>query len=174
MNNQTLDVLRSRRSIKSYEARQIDESLLCEILEAATFAPTGKNSQSPTIVVVQNKEEIAQLSKMNAEILGVNSDPFYGAPTVAIILGNPEYFTWMEDACLVAGNLMNAAHAVGIGSCWIHRAKQMFESEAGKQLLKKWDLNENLIGVANIILGYQQGEPKPRVARKSDYIKRIN
>lgn len=173
MENSTLDILRSRRSVKSYESRQIDETLLTQILEAATYAPTGRNSQSPTIVVVQDPSTIATLSKMNAEIMGVNSDPFYGAPTVAIILGNPEHSTWLEDGCLVAGNMMNAAHAVGVGSCWIHRARPMFESAQGKAFLKQWGLNEDLIGIANIILGYQKDAPKPRVERKTDYIKRV-
>lgn len=168
--NETIKLLCERRSVKSYKQEQIPDELLAEVLKAATFAPTGRNSQSPQMVVVQNPATIAQLSKMNAKIMGVESDPFYGAPTVVVVLGNPEHSTWFEDACLVAGNLMNAAAAVGLGSCWIHRCKPMFESEEGKALLNEWHLDTSLVGVANIIMGYQDAPAKPRVARKEDYI----
>lgn len=171
--NNTIELLCERRSVKSYKKEQVSEELLQEALKAATFAPTGRNSQSPVMVVVQKPETVAQLSRMNAEIMGVESDPFYGAPTVVVILGNPEHSTWLEDGCLVAGNLMNGAAAVGLGSCWIHRCRPMFESAEGKALLKEWGLDENLVGVANIILGYQDAPAKPRVARKEDYIVRI-
>lgn len=171
MNETVLETLRTRRSVKSYENRPVAENQLKAALEAATYAPTGRNSQSPTLVVVQDKDTIAQLSRMNAQIMGTESDPFYGAPVVVVIFGDPDCHTWMEDACLVAGNLMNGAHASGLGSCWIHRARPMFESEEGKALMKKWSLKENLIGVANIIMGYQKDQPKPRVPRKEGYIK---
>lgn len=171
--NDMIKILCERRSVKSYRNEQIKDEELQEALKAATFAPTGRNSQSPVMVVVQKPETVAQLSKMNAQILGVESDPFYGAPTVVVVLGNPEHSTWIEDGCLVAGNLMNAAAAMGLGSCWIHRCRQMFESQEGKALLKEWGLDENLVGIANIILGYQDAPAKPRVARKEDYIVRI-
>lgn len=171
--NETINLLCERRSVKSYKPEQVSEELLQEALKAATFAPTGRNSQSPTMVVVQNPEQIAQLSKMNAQLLGVDSDPFYGAPTVVVILANPEHSTYLEDACLVAGNLMNACAAVGLGSCWIHRCRPMFESAEGKAILRSWGLSDQLIGVANIIVGYQDAPAKPRVERKQDYIVRI-
>lgn len=173
MENEMLKVMYERRSVKSYKAEQIKEEELQAILKAGTLAPTGHNSQSPVMVVVQNKETIAKMGKINAEIMGAKNDPFYGAPTVVVVFGNPEYNTWMEDASLVAGNLMNAAAAIGVGSCWIHRAHPTFETEVGKQLKKEWGIGEQMIGVANILLGYQKDEAKPRVARKENYIVRV-
>lgn len=172
MNESALEVLCTRRSVKSYQDRPVEPELLEAALKAATFAPTGRNSQSPTMVVVQDKATIAQLSRMNAQVMGTESDPFYGAPVVVEIFGDPECHTWMEDACLVAGNLMNGAAAAGLGSCWIHRARPMFESLEGKDLMKKWGIREDLIGVANIIIGYQKDPAKPRAARKESYIVR--
>ena len=173
MKNEVINILCERRSVKSYLPTQVKEEDLQEVLEAATFTPTGHNSQSPVMVVVQNKEDIAKMSKINGTVMGVTTDPFYGAPTVVVVFGDPEKPTWMEDACLVAGNLMVGATAKGIGNCWIHRARQTFESAEGKALMKKWGLKENMVGVANIIMGYQDGPAKPRVARKEDYIIRV-
>ena len=108
---------------------------------------------------------------MNAEVMGASNDPFYGAPCVIVVLADPERYTWVEDASLVMGNLMNAAHAVGLGSCWIHRARQMFDSEDGKALLKKWGLPETLRGVGNCILGYSEEEPNPKPRKEGRIIK---
>ena len=129
--NQTLQDLKTRRSCRKYRPEQIEESELEQILEAGTFAATGMGMQSPKIVVVQDKETIKTLSKMNAKIMGVTSDPFYGAPTVLIVLADKSRRTYLEDGSLVMGNLMLEAEEQGIGSCWIHRAKEEFESEGG-------------------------------------------
>ena len=156
--NQTLQDLKTRRSCRRYRPEQIKESELEQILEAGVFAPTGMGMQSPKIVVVQDKETIEELSKMNAKIMGVTSDPFYGAPTVLIVLGN----------------LMNAAHAVGVASCWIHRAKEEFESEEGKALLKKWGIEGDYAGIGHCILGYAaEGGEAPAKPRKEDYVVRV-
>ena len=136
--NETLKNLEERRSIRKYKDEQIRDEQLNEILEAGTYAPTGMGAQSPVMVVIQDKETIRELSKMNADVMGTNSDPFYGAPTVIVVLADKNRLTYVEDGSLVMGNLMNAAHAVGVDSCWIHRAKEVFESEKGKELLKKW------------------------------------
>ena len=133
---QTLDAIKTRRSIRKYKAEQITDEQLDAILEAGTYAATGMGKQSPVIVVVQKPELIAKLSKMNAAVMGTTSDPFYGAPTVLIVLADPERGTYVEDGSLVMGNLMLAAHALDIGSCWIHRARQEFESAEGKALMK--------------------------------------
>ena len=129
--------------------------------------------QSPVIVVVQKPELIAKLSKMNAAVMGTTSDPFYGAPTVLIVLADPERGTYVEDGSLVMGNLMLAAHAVGVDSCWIHRAKEEFESAEGKELLKEWGLPENLVGIGHCILGYRDCEYPEAKKRKADYIVRV-
>ncbi len=174
MTNETLDCLKTRRSIRKYQKKQVEEEQLQAILEAATYAPTGANRQAPVIVVVQNPELIAKLSKMNAAVMGMNVDPFYGAPTVAIVLADQTASpTWMEDAALVAGNLLNAAHSVGVDSCYIYRAKEVFASEEGQALLKEWGLNENYVGVANCILGYRDCELPAPAKRKENYIIRV-
>lgn len=171
--NETLEVLKNRRSIRAYKNEQIPEEVLAQILEAGTYAPTGMGLQSPVMAVVQDAETIRKISRMNAAVLGTDSDPFYGAPTVVVVLADRTRGTCVEDGSLVMGNLMNAAAALGVGSCWIHRAREVFASEEGKALLASWGLDpEVYIGVGNCILGYaaQPGNAKPR---KADYIVRV-
>ncbi len=171
MTNATLECLETRRSIRKYQKIQIKEEELQAILEAGIYAPNGAGRQSPVIVVAQDPEMVAKLSKMNAAVAGINADPFYGAPTVAVVLADKTAApTWMEDAALVAGNILNAAHSVGVDSCYIYRAKEMFSSEEGLELLKEWGLNENYVGVANCILGYRDCEYPEPAPRKENYI----
>lgn len=144
MNNEVLKAMKTRRSIRKYKPEQITDEQLDAILEAGTYAATGMGKQSPVIVVVQKPELIGKLSKMNAAVMGSSNDPFYGAPTVLIVLADPEIGTYHEDGSLVMGNLMLAAHAVGVDSCWIHRAKEEFESEEGKALLKNGESKETM------------------------------
>lgn len=162
-------VLQERRSIKKYKTEQIKQSELDVILECAKNAPTGMNMQSPVMVVVQNEETIKEISRLNAEVLGMQIDPFYGAPTVIIVFGNTSCVTYKEDASLVAGNILNAAVAMGLGGCWIHRAYEVFQSEDGKKLMKKWGLGDNYAGVANCILGYADQSPEKK-PRKENYV----
>ena len=137
----TLEDLKNRRSCRSYQPRQITEEELQQVLEAGTYAPTGRGAQAPIIVVVQDKETIAALSRQNAAIMGnPEADPFYGAPTVLIVLADKSRPTYLYDGSCVMDNLLNAAQAVGLGACWIHRAKEEFESEEGKALLKQWGI----------------------------------
>lgn len=172
--NEVLKCLTQRRSCRSYKPEQIKEEELETILKAGTFAATGMGRQSPKILVLQDAEEIAHLERMNAAIMGnPEAKPFYGAPTVCIVLAEAGYFTAVEDGSLVIGNMMNAAWSIGIGSCWIHRARQEFDSEEGKALLKKWGIEGDYIGVGHCILGYPTGEYRPTAERKSDYIVRL-
>ena len=174
MENIVLKSLKERRSIRSYQDRQVEEEALQAILEAGTYAATGMNRQVPIIVCVQDKETIEQLRRMNAEIMGTpDSDPFYGAPTVLIVLASTERPTYVEDGSLVLGNLMNAAYAVGVDSCWIHRAKQEFESEEGKALLRKWGIEGDYVGIGHLILGYRDCELPAPAPRKENYIYRV-
>ena len=130
--------------------------------------------QSPKIVVLQNPEDIAALERMNAAVLGnPDAHPFYGAPTVCVVLAEAGAFTNVEDGSLVIGNLMLAAWSLGVGSCWIHRAKEEFASPEGKALLKKWGVEGDYIGVGHCILGYPTGEYRPAKPRKNDYILRV-
>lgn len=172
--NETLRVLRERRSIRKYKAEQITDAELDAILETGTWAPTGMGKQSPVMVVVQDAETIAYMSGLNAEIQGnPGADPFYGAPTIVVVLADSTNPNWIKDGSLVMGNLMNAAASLHVGSCWINRAEELFDRPEGKELLKKWGLPENYRGVGNCILGYAEGEPSVPKPRKEDYIRRV-
>lgn len=170
--NETIKNLIERRSCRKYSTTQIKEEELNSVLKAGEYAPTGMGRQSPIILVLQNKEKIEKLSKLNAKIMRTDKDPFYGAPTVLIVLADKNIGTYKEDGSLVLGNLMNAAYSLGLGSCWIHRAKEEFETEEGKELLKEWNIPENYVGIGHCILGYpeEKSEAKPR---KEDYIRFI-
>ena len=163
--------LKERRSIRKYKSEQVSDAHLDAILEAGLYAASGMNTQNSIMVAVRDKETRDQLSRMNADVMGTDKDPFYGAPCVVVVLVEPERYTAVEDGSLVMGNLMQAAYDIGVGSCWIHRARQMFESEEGKALLRKWGLREDLIGVANCILGYPDEEPAPKPRREGRIIK---
>ena len=171
--NETMQTILNRRSCRSYTDEQIREADLEQILLAGTYAASGMGRQAAKIVVVQDAETRDQLRKMNAAIMGVDSDPFYGAPTVCVILADPEVRTWNEDGSLVIGNMMLAAESVGAASCWIHRAQQEFDSPEGKALLKKWGIPERYRGVGHCILGYAAQEPAQARPRKADFVHRI-
>ena len=172
--NEILKAIRERRSIRKYKAEQIKDSELNAVLEAGTWAATGKGQQSPVMVVVQDAETIAYLSGMNAQIMGnPGADPFYGAPTVVVVLADGENPNWFADGSLVMGNLMLAAYSVGLGSCWINRARELFDMPEGKELLKKWGLDEKYRGVGHCILGYADGAAPAPKPRKTDYILRV-
>ncbi len=173
MENAVIKSLMERRSIRSFSDKQVEESALEAILKAGTYAPTGMGRQSPLMVVVQDKKTIQTLSRINASIMGFGSDPFYGAPTVVIVFADKNVSTYLEDGSLVMGNLLNAAHAVGVDSCWIHRAKETFQTKEGKELLKQWGVGENYVGIGNCVLGYRNGEYPDARPRKSDYIRRV-
>lgn len=165
-----MDCLINRRSIRKYKEQQITNEELNAVLQAGICAPTGKNMQSPTIVVVQNKEDIAYMSKLNAQIGGFKIDPFYGAPTVLVVLADANNPNSVPDGSLVMGNLMNAAYANGLGSCWINRARELFAMPEGKALLEKWGVEGDYIGVGNCILGYADEEHPAMKPRKENYI----
>ena len=172
--NETLKVLKMRRSCRKYSSKQVDAEQLDLILEAGTYAPTGMNRQAPVIVAVQDKETRDKIAKLNAAVMGSENDPFYGAPTVLVVLADPAVRTYLHDGALVMGNLMNAAHAVGVDSCYIFRAKEVFETEAGKAMLRQWGIPENFVGIGNCILGYgEEGGIRPASPRKADYIVKV-
>lgn len=171
--NEFVKTLTERRSVRAYTGKKVEQNVLDEILLAGEYAPTGMGRQSPVMVAVQDAQTVALLSKLNAQVMGTAGDPFYGAKTVIIVLADPNVGTYVEDGSLVMGNLMNAAFALGVDSCWIHRAREVFASAEGKALLKKWGLSEDLAGIGHCILGYREGElpaPKPR---KSGYIVKV-
>lgn len=162
--NETLNNLKTRRSVRKYKDTQVPDELLDAVLEAGLYAPTGSNNQKVVMVAVRDAETVKKLSRMNAAVSGRDVDPFYGAPCAIVVLSDPERRTWVEDGSLVLGNLMNAAHSLGLGSCWINRAREMFDTPEGKELLRSWGLPETLRGIGNCILGYADETPaeKPR------------
>ncbi|MBS6953958.1 MAG: nitroreductase [Enterocloster asparagiformis] len=176
MKQEALEVLKNRRSIRKFKAEQITKEELHTVLEAGTYAPTAAGTQAPFIVAVQNPDTVAKLDAMNAQVLNLPQmqHPYYGAPTILIVLSPRDGHAPVEDASLVAGNLMNAAYAAGLGSCWIHRGREMFESEDGKALLRQWGLPDNLLGVATIALGYPDGASPSAAPRKDHYITEID
>lgn len=168
--NETLENLKTRRSIRAYTDQMPAKELLEKVLEAGTYAPTGKGSQSPIIIAVTDKETRDLLSRLNAGVMGANNDPFYGAPAVLVVLADRNCPTYLYDGSLVMGNLLNAAHAVGLGSCWIHRAKEVFDSPEGKALLKDWGIEGDYEGIGNCIIGYPAQEAPAPKPRKADYV----
>ena len=164
--NETLKTLQERRSVRRYTNQQVEESALNAILEAGTWAPSGMGTQASVLVAVQDPETIALMSRLNAQIMGQSgTDPFYGAPTVVVVLADGENPNWLKDGSLVMGNLMNAAASLGVASCWINRATELFDLPEGQALLDKWGLPRTMRGVGNCILGYADGPipaPKPR------------
>lgn len=175
MENEVLSAIKERRSCRAYQPEQIKPEELQTVLEAGTWAPTGMNRQSPVIVAVQDKATRDQLSAMNAAIMGTDKDPFYGAPTVLVVLTDRNVHTCVEDGSLVLGNMLLAASSIGLGSCWIHRAKETFETKEGKDLLRKWGLDpDKYMGVGNCILGYPApGGIKAAAPRKADYVVKV-
>ena len=168
--NDIIKAMETRRSIRGYKEDMVPEELIAEVVEAGTYAATGMGKQSPIIIAVTNKELRDKLSAMNAKIMGVdNMDPFYGAPVVLIVLADKSRPTCVYDGSLVMGNLMLEAEEQGIGSCWIHRAKEEFESEEGKELLKSLGIEGEYVGIGHCVLGYVDGEYPQIPERKSNW-----
>ena len=170
---ETLTTLKTRRSCRAYKPELIEEEKLNAILEAGTYAATGMGKQSPIILAVTDRALRDRLSKMNAAVMGVDMDPFYGAPEVVIVLANKDIPTYLYDGSLVMGNMMNAAADLGVASCWIHRAKEEFESEEGKAILKDLGIEGNYEGIGHLILGYAAKPENAPAPRKAGYIYRV-
>ena len=170
MENEVIKVLATRRSIRSYKPEQITDEELKTVLEAGTWAPTAKGLQDPWIVAVQNPGLLKRISRMNAAVWGREDiDPFYGAPTFVLVFGTADWGNAVPDGSLVLGNMMNAAHAIGLGSCWINREREMFVTEEGKALMKELGLPDGLIGIGALALGYPAAPPKDPKPRKENY-----
>lgn len=167
---QTMETILTRRSTKNFKSDPVDAALIEKIVQAGTFAPTGKNRQAPIIIAVSNKQIRDKLSRMNAKVLGADIDPFYNAPVVLVVLSDKSVNTYLYDGSLVMGNMMLAAHELGLGSCWIHRAKEMFESEEGKGLLASLGIEGEYEGIGHCVIGYPAGEPRETPPRKENYV----
>ena len=167
------DVIRemiSRRSVRKYKSDPVPEELIREVAEAGTYAATGMNRQSPIIVAVTGKALRDRLSRMNAEIMGSDSDPFYDAPAVLIVLADRNMPTHVYDGSLVMGNLMLAAHSIGLASCWIHRAKEEFDSDEGKEILRSLGIEGDDEGIGHCILGHAEDDEPDPAPRKEKYV----
>lgn len=168
------EIIKDRRSVKKYTDKPVPRELIEKVCRAGTWAATGMDRQSPIILAVTNKEVRDKLSEINAEVMGAKNDPFYGAPVVLVVLANKAMPTAIYDGSLVMGNMMIEAESLGLGSCWIHRAKEEFETEYGKRLLKELGIEGEYEGIGNLILGYGDGEkPRPK-PRKENYVYHID
>lgn len=171
MSNVVIDAIKNRRSIRRFKPNQISEQELLTVLEAGTYAATGHGRQNPWIVAVQRPDLVAKLSAMNSAIWGRDIDPFYGSPTIVLVFAShPDSCpTALSDGALVLGNMMLAAHAIGLGSCWINREREMFSTPEGIALMREFGLPDGLIGIGALSLGYPDGEARPAAPRKEDY-----
>ena len=160
---ETLKTLKTRRSCRAYKAEHVEEEKLNAIIEAGTYAPTGMGKQSPIILVIKDQEIRNKLAKLNAAAMGMEIDPFYGAPELIVVLADKNVRTYVYDGALTMGNMMLEAYNLGVSSCWIHRAKEVFETEEGKAILAKAGVEGDYEGIGNLIIGYADGEmPSPR------------
>ena len=173
MKTEFLDMLLTRRSVRAYKPDPVPEALLEEVLRAGTYAPTGGGRQSPVLVAVTDRAARDEISRLNAAVMGKDTDPYYGAPVLVLALADPASSTWVEDASCALENMMLAAHALGLGSVWVHREREIFDSEAGKALLRAWGLPETLRGVGSVALGYASGPAPAPAPRKDGYIVRV-
>ena len=173
MNNTMQDLL-TRRSVRSYTEEVPSREVIEEICKAGTYAPTGMNRQAPIIIAVTNREVRDQLSLLNAGVMGADNDPFYGAPVVLLVLADRKVPTYLYDGCAVLTNLANGTEAVGLASCWIHRAKEEFDSEEGKALLKELGIEGDYEGIDHLVVGYPAKPIPSPLPRKADYVRFVD
>ena len=169
--NEVTKILCERRSIRKFKSDQVPMETLEEILKCGTYAPNGKSKQSARIVVVRDRDTIENIAKINGSFVnkpGLN--PFYEAPTLLIVFADKTVATYVQDGSAVIMNMLNAAFSLGVDSCWIHRAKETFETDFGKELMQKWGLDDNYEGIGNIVLGYRDCPLPPAAPRKENYI----
>ena len=168
METDFLQIIKTRRSCRKYKKEQITDEELKAVLEAGTYAPTSRGMQSPYIVAAQNEELRKQLASMNAHVMGVTSNPYYDAPTYVLVLVPADANNPIQDGSCVLENMMLAAHAIGLGSCWIHRAKEEFESDWGRELLKSLGIEDEYEGIGHCALGYVDGDYPDVIPRKEN------
>jgi len=154
--NEVIKSLRERRSIRKFKPDMVPREKIEAILETGLYAASGRGQQKPIVIAVTDKALRDKLSKVNCEIGGWEAgfDPFYGAPVVLIVLAPRDWPTYIYDGSLLMGQLMQAAHAEGLGSCWIHRAKEEFELEIGREILKKVGIEGDYEGIGHCVIGY--------------------
>ncbi len=172
--NEVIKAIKTRKSVKRYKSDLVPQEMIDLIAEAGTYAPSGRNMQSPIILEVTDKKTRDRLSGLNAKIAGMPDgfDPFYNAPVVLVVLADKNVLTHVYDGSLVMANMLLTAHSLGLGGCWIHRAKETFETDEGKNILKELGIEGEYEGIANCIIGYADTEPASH-PRKEKYIYKI-
>lgn len=170
--SQVLENMMSRRSIRSYKSTPVPRELLDQIIEAGRWAASGKNRQACKIICITDKAVRDKISEMNCRIGGWSDtmDPFYGAPCIIIVLAEKEWRNRVYDGTLILGNMMLAAHDAGLGSCWIHRAKEEFESPEGKEILQRLGIEGEWEGIGHLAVGYIEGEYPKAPRRKGNEV----
>lgn len=171
--NDVIKCLLSRRSVRKYKADQVSRDDLQTILRAGSYAASARGCQDPWIVAVQDPQIIGRLVAMNAKVMGTTENPYYDAPTIVLVFGS-DTTVWansLYDGALVLGNMMTAAHAIGLGSCWINREREMFATDEGRDLMREFGLPDGLIGIGALSLGYPDGEPREAKPRKEGYFR---
>ena len=162
--NEIIKAMKERRSIRKFKSEMPEKADLEQIVEAGLYAASGMGKQATKIIVVTDKKLRDKIMEMNRKVGGWDEgfDPFYGAPAMLIVLSEKDWRNKVYDGSLVMGNLMLAAHSLGFGSIWIHRAKEEFESDEGKEILKQLDIEGEWEGIGHCAVGYMDGElPKP-------------
>ena len=169
--NEAYDAIMNRRSVRAYSEKRVPKEILDKIALAGCYAPSAMGRQPGKLVVIQNKELIDRLELLNARVMGDESKkPFYGAQDLILVLVDKSVPSYLYDGALIMGNLMNAASALGVSSCWIHRAKEVFDSAEGKAILAELGIEGEWEGIGHCILGYRAGdEPQPK-PRKDGFI----
>ncbi len=167
-----LEQMKQRRSIRKFKKDPLPQEVLDQIIEAGLYAASGMGKQNTVIIQVSDPQMRDEIVKLNCKIGGWKEgfDPFYGAPVMLIVLAKKDCATRVYDGSLVMGNLMLAAHALGLGSCWIHRAKEEFETEWGKQLLQSLGIEEEYEGIGHCALGYIDGAIPAAAERKANRV----
>ena len=168
-----ITALKTRRSVRKFKPDQVDPAALGRILETTQFAPSGRGLQAPLLVAVQDAETVAELSRMNAAVMGADTDPYYGAPAIILAFAPNDVTTYVEDASCALTYLQVAAHVEGLASVWIHRERQMFESEEGKALMEKWGIDDKYEGIGSVAIGYAGCDLPDPAPRREGYVIRV-
>lgn len=165
-----LDVIVSRRSVKSYTSEMPPKEMIDKVIKAGTYAPSGKNMQSPIIVAVTHKKVRDRLSKICKELRGIDFDPYYGAPVLLVVFADKNWFTYLYDGSVVLENMLLEAHSLGLGACWIHHTKQTMETKYGQELLKSLGITGDYEGIGTCVVGYPKVVPSGELKRKENYV----
>jgi len=193
--NPVLEAIKARRAIRRYTQEQIPEGILQEIITAGLYAPSAGGRQSATLVVCQNREINDALGRINRQAFAARAssarfkvsseqpsiadDPgipsaFYGAPTVITLFAPRGMENGLADCCVMAENIMLAAHSVGIGSCLVARGASTFATEEEQRLLRAWAIDPGYEPALHVVLGYRDGEAPHAKPRREGRVVRIN